>query len=135
MQIRIVSNRDEIPDLNPNERMVHLAFRPSNKDIFSLVEACPKVAVIQLPESYKRTISKAIEMYLQMQRIALLKGDVWGHRKDLDEYRNIPDEAVEDIKNFKASGESSDDIVSHIVHRYRMSEDMVKYISERGVTA
>ena len=52
MRIRVVSSREEIFTLNPNERVVHLAFRPSNKDIFSLVETCPKIEVIQLPKSY-----------------------------------------------------------------------------------
>ena len=55
MKIRVVSSREEISTLNPNERIIHLAFRPSNKDILTLVEACPKIEVIQLPTSYKRT--------------------------------------------------------------------------------
>jgi hypothetical protein len=90
MKIRVVSSREEIFTLNPNERIVHLAFRPSNKDIFSLVETCPKIEVIQLPKSYRRTVSKSIEMFLEMQRIQLIEGDVWGHRKDINEYYSIP---------------------------------------------
>ncbi|MDQ1254000.1 MAG: hypothetical protein QG646_3214 [Euryarchaeota archaeon] len=86
MKIRVVSSREEIITLNPNERIVHLAFRPSNKDIFGLVETCPKVEVIQLPQSYKRTVSKSIDIFLEMQRIKLIEGDVWGHRKDLNEF-------------------------------------------------
>jgi hypothetical protein len=42
MKIGVVSSSEEISTLNPNEHIVHLAFRPSNKDIFELVEACPK---------------------------------------------------------------------------------------------
>jgi hypothetical protein len=79
MNIRVVSSREEIFTINPNERIVHLAFRPSNNDIFGLVETCPKIEVIQLPQSYKRTISKSIEMFLKKQRIQLTEGDVWGH--------------------------------------------------------
>ena len=86
MKIRVVSSKEEIFTLNPNERIVHLAFRPSNKDLFSLVETCPKIEVIQLPRSYGRTVSKSIEMFLKMQRIQLIEGDVWGHRKDINEY-------------------------------------------------
>ena len=86
MKIRVVSSSEEISTLNPNERIVHLAFRPSNKDIFVLVEACPKIEVIQLPKSYKSTVSKSIEMFLEMKKIQLIEGDVWGHRKDLNEY-------------------------------------------------
>jgi hypothetical protein len=46
MKIRVVSTREEIFTLNSNEPVVHLAFRPSNKDIFGLVETCPKIEVI-----------------------------------------------------------------------------------------
>jgi hypothetical protein len=90
MKIRVVSSREEISTLNPNEHILHLAFRPSNKDIFGLVEACPKIEVVQLPKSYMATVSKSIEMFLEMQRIQLLEGDVWGHRKDLNEYYTVP---------------------------------------------
>jgi len=49
MKFRVVSSREEIFTLNPNERVVHLAFRPSNKDLFALIEACPKIEVIHYP--------------------------------------------------------------------------------------
>jgi len=69
MKIRVVSSREEIFTLNSNERVVHMAFRPSNQDILALVETCPKIEVIQLPKSYRCTVSKSIEMFLEMQRI------------------------------------------------------------------
>src|SRR5664279_3722241 len=104
MKIRVVSSKEEIFTLNPGERIVHLAFRPSNKDIFSLVENCPKIEVIQLPKSYKRTVSKSIEMFLEMQRIQLIEGDVWGHRKDINEYYSIPSSVIEKIRELKSEG-------------------------------
>ncbi len=110
MKIRVVSSREEIFTLNPNERIVHLAFRPSNKDIFSLVENCPKIEVIQLPKSYRCTVSKSIEMFLEMQRIQLIEGDVWGHRKDINEYYRIPSSIIEKIKEMKTEGKSTEDI-------------------------
>jgi len=51
MKIRVVSSKEEIFTLNPNERVVHLAFRPSNKDIYTLVETCPKIKAIQIPKT------------------------------------------------------------------------------------
>ena len=104
MKIRVVSSREEIFTLNPNERIIHLAFRPSNKDIFALVETCPKLEVIQVPKSYKRTVSKSIEMFLEMQRIQLIEGDVWGHRKDINEYFSIPSSVIEKIRELKSEG-------------------------------
>jgi hypothetical protein len=98
MKIRVVRSRDQIFTLNSNERIIHLTFRPSNKDIFELIEACPKIEVIQLSKSYMRTVSKYIEMFLEMQGIQLIEGDVWGHRKDINEYYTIPSSVTEKIK-------------------------------------
>jgi hypothetical protein len=128
MQIRVVSSREEIFTLNPNERIVHLAFRPSNKDIFGLAETCPKIEVIQLPKSYMATVSKSIEMFLAMQRIQLLEGDVWGHRKDLYEYYNIPSSVLEKIKAMKLEGKSSEAIKEEVSRRNKLNPEMVAYI-------
>jgi hypothetical protein len=128
MRIRVVSSREEIFTLNPNERIVHLAFRPSNKDIFGLVETCPKVEVIQLPPSYRRTVSKSIEMFLAMQRIQLIEGDVWGHRKDLNEYYNIPSSVFEKIKGMKLEGKSTEEIETRVSKESRLNPGMVAYI-------
>ena len=101
MKIRVVSSREEILTLNPNEHIVHLAFRPSNIDILGLIETCPKIEVLQLPKSYMATVSKSIKMFLEMQRIQLIEGDVWGHRKDLNEYYDVPSSVTEKIKELK----------------------------------
>jgi hypothetical protein len=135
MKIRVVSSKEEIFTLNSNERVVHLAFRPSNKDIFGLVEACPKIEVLQLPQSYKRTISKAIEMFLEMQRIQLIEGDVWGHRKDLYEYYNVPSSVIEKIKLMKSEGKSAGDIEKEISRKTMMNPLMVAYILAKEIPA
>ena len=128
MKIRVVSSGKEIFTLNPNERVVHLAFRPSNRDIFELVEACPKIEVIQLPNSYRRTISKSIEMFLEMQRIRLLEGDVWGHRKDIQEYYNVPAEVIENIRELKLKGVPAEKIREKVGKRNKLSLEMIIYI-------
>ncbi|HOW13827.1 DUF1699 family protein [Methanosarcina sp.] len=128
MRIRVVSSREEIFTLNPNERIVHLAFRPSNKDILGLVETCPKIEVIQVPKSYMATVSKSIEMFLQMQRIHLLEGDVWGHRKDINEYYAIPSSVIEKIKEMKTEGKSTEEIEKKISRESKLNPGMVSYI-------
>ena len=114
MRIRVVSSKEEIFTLNSNEHIVHLAFRPSNKDIFVLVETCPKIEVIQLPKSYMATVSRSIEMFLEMQRIQLIEGDVWGHRKDINEYYTFPSSVLDKIKEMKLEGKSTEDIEAKI---------------------
>lgn len=135
MKIRVVSSRDEIFTLNPNERIVHLAFRPSNKDVFGLVETCPKIEVIQLPKSYMRTVSKSIEMFLQMQRIQLFEGDVWGHRKDINEYYNIPSSVIERIKEMKNDGKSPEEIEKRVTRESKLNPEMVTYIMNKEASA
>jgi hypothetical protein len=134
MRIRVVSSREEIFTLNPNERIVHLAFRPSNKDIFGLVETCPKVEVIQLPKSYMRTVSKSIEMFLQMQRIQLIEGDVWGHRKDINEYYSIPSSVIEKIKEMKIEGKTTEEIEKKVSRESKLNPEMVGYILNKEAT-
>jgi hypothetical protein len=133
MQIRVVSSREEIFTLNPNERLVHLAFRPSNKDIFGLVETCPKIEVIQLPKSYMATVSKSIEMFLQMQRIQLLEGDVWGHRKDINEYFTISSSVIEKIKDMKTEGRPAEEIEKKISRESKLNPEMIAYILNKEI--
>ena len=134
MKIRVVSSREEIFTLNPNERVVHLAFRPSNKDIFGLVETCPKIEVVQLPKSYMGTVSKSVEMFLEMQRIELIEGDVWGHRKDLNEYYSIPSSVIEKIREMKVEGKSVEDIGIQVSRESKLDPEMVAYILNKEVS-
>ena len=135
MKIRVVSSREEIFTLNPNERIVHLTFRPSNKDVFGLVETCPKIEVIQLPKSYLATVSKSIEMFLGMQRIQLLEGDVWGHRKELNEYYTVPYSVTEKIMEMKMEGKSAEDIEAKISRESKLNPEMVAYILSKEAPA
>jgi hypothetical protein len=131
MKIRVISSRNEILSLNPNEKVVHFAFRPSNKDIFLLVETCPKLDIIQLPKSYRKTVSRAIEMFLEMQKVQLVEGDVWGHRKDINEYYIVPDSIISKIRNMKAEGISDEKIAEKIAHESKLSPEMISYVRNK----
>ena len=135
MKIRVVSSREEIFTLNSNEKVVHLAFRPSNKDIFGLVETCPKIEVVQIPKSYMNTVSRSIEMFLEMQRIQLLEGDVWGHRKDINEYYSVPSSVIEKIRTMKTEGKSAEDIEAKISKESKLNPEMVAYILAKETPA
>jgi len=127
MKIRIVSSKDEIETLG-NEEIVHFAFRPSNKDIFSLIKTCPKVKALHVPTSYMTTISKSTLMFLEMQGIKLLEGDVWGHRKDINEYYEIKPRVFDRIEELKKEGKSKEEIVSTLGLETRLSNDLIKFI-------
>jgi hypothetical protein len=127
MKIRIVSSKDEIETLE-NEEIVHFAFRPSNKDIFTLVQTCPKVKALHIPNSYNKTISKSILMFLEMQGIGLLEGDVWGHRKDINEYYEIKPKIFNRINELKNEFTSKEEIVSKLGLETRLSKDLIEYL-------
>ena len=135
MRLRIVSARTEISNLNPNEKLVHLAFRASNVDFLNLMQRCPRLRMIQVPPSYRKTMSNAIQVFLDMQGIELLEGDVWGHRKDLDEYFTVDDATLEEIRTLAASGAAMDDVANQVQKKSRLSPELIKYIARTKITA
>ena len=128
MRIRVVSSKEEIKSLGSAEKIIHLAFRPSNKDIFTLVEACPNVKAIHIPASYIKTVSGSTKMFLDMQGISLLEGDVWGHRKDINEYSEIKKEIFDRIQELKSDGMSESDVLERLGRETRLSKDLIKFL-------
>ena len=135
MKIRIISSREEINSIRPNERAIHLAFRASNVDFLHLIQKVPRLQIVQVPPSYMRTLSKAIEVFLEMQGVKLLEGDVWGHRKDIDEYFTVPDEALSAIKSMTEKGASPDDVAKEVQKTAKMGKDLIQYIARADTKA
>jgi hypothetical protein len=128
MKLRVVSSKNEIEDLNRNEQMVHLAFRAENADLFKLMQICPDIRVIQVPASYRKTISRASEMFLSIQGVELFGGDLYGHRKEIDEYYNIDEAVFKRIDRLATSGANMNDIASAVSRETRLSRELVEYI-------
>jgi hypothetical protein len=114
-----------------NEKAVHLAFRASNADFLNLLQKAPRLQMVQVPPSYLRTMSKAIEAFLEIQGIKLLEGDVWGHRKDLDEYFTIEDAVIREIRSLTSNGASID----NVARKARIRPQLIKYIAATKMTA
>ena len=66
-----------------------------------------------------------------MQGIDLLEGDVWGHRKDIDEYFEIEPEVTERIKELKSEGIAESDIPERMVRKRRLSRDLLEFLVKR----
>jgi len=128
MKLRVVSSKKEIDGLNRNEQLIHLAFRAANTDIFKLLQNCPRIRAVQVPSSYRKTLSRASEMFLVMQGVELIEGDVWGHRKDIDEYYCIDERVLERIDALQSSGENANDIARTISRDTKLSPALVKYL-------
>ena len=135
MKLRVVSSKKEITDLNRNEQLVHLAFRASNMDVMNLVQSCPRLRAVQIPPSYHETMSKAAQQFLEIQGVQLLRGDVWGHRKDIDEYYSIGEKIVGRISNLMAEGNSVEETVKKLQRETKLSENSIRYIFKEQVMA
>jgi hypothetical protein len=70
-----------------------------------------------------------------MQGIELLEGDVWGHRKDLDEYYTVDDATIEEIRTLTATGATADDVANQIQRKSKIGPDLIKYIAKTKTTA
>jgi hypothetical protein len=135
MRLRVVSSRSEISRLSSNEKLVHLAFRASNVDFLNLIQKCPRLRMIQVPPSYHKTMSSAIQVFMEMHGIDLLEGDVWGHRKDLDEYFVVDDTTMEEIRSLASNGANMDEVAGQIQKKARLAPDLIKYIARTKILA
>lgn len=128
MKIRVVSSKEEIDRLGKDEKMIHLAFRPSNTDILSIITKCPNLKALHVSPSYKKTISRSTQMLLEIQNIALLEGDVCGHRKDINEYSEVSHEVYEIIDQYLAEGMADKDIEDKMVLKTSMSNELIRFL-------
>ncbi|MFP4655227.1 MAG: DUF1699 family protein [Methanohalobium sp.] len=133
MKIRVVSSKNEIGNLDENEEIVHLAFRPSNTDIFTIVSKCPHLKALHLPSSYRKTLSESAKMFLDMQGVDLLEGDVWGHRKDTNEYSEVSRNVYNKIDDLKNKGLSEGEIVKKMEMETNLSSDFLEFLIEQKI--
>jgi hypothetical protein len=133
MKLRVISARNEISNLNPNEKFVHMAYRASNLDYLALIKGSPKLRMIQVPPSYHRTMSNTVRTFLNLQGIELLEGDVWGHRKDLDDYFTIGSATMEEINSLAESGKTLDEVADKVRMNAKIPPDLIKYVATNKI--
>jgi hypothetical protein len=135
MRLRVISAKNEIQNLNPYEQFAHMAFRASNTDFLNLMQRSPRLKMIQVPPSYRKTMSQSIQVFLNIQGVELLQGDVWGHRKDLDEYFTVENATIEEIRSLADSGTTPDDVADQIQTKTKIGQELIKYIAKNKITA
>ncbi len=69
-----------------------------------------------------------MEMFLEMQKIQLIEGDVWGHRKDINEYYTVPSSVMNKIRNMKVDGIPNDKIAEKMSKESKLNQKMILYI-------
>jgi coproporphyrinogen III oxidase-like Fe-S oxidoreductase len=63
-----------------------------------------------------------------MQGIEILEGDVWGHRKDINEYYEIKPQILDRIEELKKKDKSKEEVVYTLGLETRLSEDLIKFL-------
>jgi hypothetical protein len=132
LKLRVVCSKREIEDLNRNEQMVHLGFSASNRDIFRLLQNCPRIRAIQVPAPYRKTLSRAGELFLVMQGIELIEGDIWSQRKDFQEYFNIDENVLNRIEQLKLCGLDMNEIAGRVSKEAQLSPELIKYVMKQS---
>jgi hypothetical protein len=86
-------------------------------------------------QKFMKTMSKSVEVFLEMQGVKLIEGDVWGHRRDLDEYFTIENATIEEIHTLADSGASMDDVAEKVQRKVRIGPDLIKFIASTKIAA
>jgi len=128
MKIRIISSRDEIENLNPDEEMVHLRFRPSNVDLICLTQRCPELRAVRMSLTHHKTLSNAIRAFVDMRGIELLAGNVRGYRKDQISYLTVDDATEKKILALAKKGIAAEEIAGQIREEFRLGSDLIRYV-------
>ena len=135
MRLRVISTKNEIQNLNPNEEFAHVAFRASNTEILNMMQRSPRLRMIQVAPSDHKTMTIAVQAFLDIQGVELLQGDVWDHRKDLDEYLSVEDATIEEIRSLADTGMNPDDVADQIQKKTRIGPELIKYIAKNKINA
>lgn len=72
-----------------------------------------------------------MEIFLEMQKIQLFEGDVWGHRKDINEYYTVPSSLITKIRNMETDGIPGEKIAEKIGKESKLNSEMIFYILNR----
>jgi hypothetical protein len=93
MRIKIISSREEINWLGPNEMVVYFLFRPISIDLLNLILKSPRLQMIQVPPSHLGALPKDIVTFLEVLDVKVLECEVWSNIKDIESY-TFSDEAL-----------------------------------------
>ena len=93
--------------------------------------------MIQVSSDYRKAMSNALHVFLDMQGIELLEGDIWdnwGDRNNFDGYFTVDDINQDEIRSMTSNGLSIDEVSAQIQKRTKVSPDLAKYIAKICMT-
>jgi hypothetical protein len=63
-----------------------------------------------------------------MKGVKLLEGDVWGHRKDISEYYEVPQQFFERLEKLRKDEMPEQDIIEKLNRETRLGSDLISFI-------
>jgi len=132
MKIRVIGSKDEIAQLDPRERVVHLAVPITALVLLELIKRCPRLEAVQVPPSKFSKVSKPSRGLLEVQGVKIFPGLVWGHRTDMYAYYIVDDGLIlQRAGELRAEGLDSGEIVAKVAEEAGISPGLVGFILGR----
>ena len=128
MKIRIISSIDDFENLNPDEKMVHLKFRPSNVDLISLTQRCPGLRFVRMSFTHYKALSTAIRAFMNLKGIELLAGNIRDYKKDQTSYLTVDDAIEKKILALAKKGIPVEEISDQIKEEFGLDSDLIRYV-------
>ena len=94
MKIQVVKSRAEIASVDPEERVIHLAFPISTVSLVDLMKRCPQLEAVQVPPSLFRNMFKSSQCLLDARGVKFFEGTIQGYKTDTDDHYTVDDGVV-----------------------------------------
>jgi hypothetical protein len=132
MKIRVISSRDEIAQLNPREKVVHLVAPPTAITLLELINRCPKLEAVQVHPSRFERLSEPSLCLLKLQGVKIFPGMIQGHRTDMSEYYTVDERAIlQRAKELQAECFESEEILAKVAEEAKVPPVLVGFILGR----
>lgn len=132
MKIRVIGSKDEIAQLDPRERVVHLAVPITALLLLELIKRCPRLEAVQIPPSRFRTMFKSSRCLLEVQGVKIFPGLVWGYRTDMYAYYTVDDGLIlQRAGELRGDGMDSGELVAKVAEEAGVSPGLVGFILGR----
>ncbi len=129
MKIRVVSSKDEIVQLNPKERVVHLVAPPTALVLLELINRCPKLEAVQVHPSRFERLSESSLCFLEVQGVKIFPGAIQGHRTDMYAYYTVDERAIlQRARELQAEGLDPEEGVAKVAEEAKVSRGLVGFI-------
>ena len=134
MLIRVVNSRAEIANVDPEDRVIHLAFPISTVALVDLMKRCPRLEAVQTPPSVFRNMFKSSRCLLDARGIRFFEGTIQGYRAVTGDHYTIDDALIlQRAGELRAEGLNSEEIVAKVAEEAGVSPELAGFILDSSL--